>query len=67
LSLFEPVVATALAWAMLGQTLSPVQVFGGVILLGGALTVRLAGAPEPAPAPSPQTGMTVGTIIGRRR
>ena len=67
LSLFEPVVATALAWAMLGQTLAPVQVFGGVILLGGALTVRLAGAPKPAPAPSAQTPMTVGTIIGRRR
>jgi drug/metabolite transporter (DMT)-like permease len=67
LSLVEPVVATALAWAMLGQTLSPVQVVGGVILLGGALTVRLAGQPKPAPAPSAQTPMTVGTIIGRRR
>jgi drug/metabolite transporter (DMT)-like permease len=68
LSLFEPVVATALAWALLGQTLSLVQIFGGVILLGGALIVRLAGRPEIAPpVDSPQTGITVGTIMGRRR
>jgi drug/metabolite transporter (DMT)-like permease len=67
LSLVEPIVATTLAWAMLGQTLAAVQVVGGVILLGGALIVRLAGAPKVEPAPSPQTGMTVGTIIGRRR
>jgi drug/metabolite transporter (DMT)-like permease len=67
LSLVEPIVATTLAWAMLGQTLSAVQVVGGVILLGGALIVRLAGAPKVEPAPSPQTGITVGTIIGRRR
>ena len=52
---------------MLGQRLAAVQVVGGVILLGGALIVRLAGRPEVEPAPSPQTGMTVGTIIGRRR
>lgn len=63
LSLLEPVVATALAWATLGQRLAPVQLVGGVILLGGALIVRLAGKP----AQRPQTGMTVGTIIGRRR
>ena len=43
LSLLEPVVATVLAWAVLGQRLSPVQIVGGVVLLGGALVVRLAG------------------------
>ena len=67
-SLLEPVVATALAWALLGQALSAVQLVGGVVLLGGALTVRLAGQPKPAGEPLPsQTGITVGTIMGRRR
>ena len=67
-SLLEPVVATALAWALLGQALSAVQILGGVVLLGGALIVRLAGQPTPAGEPLPsQTGITVGTIMGRRR
>jgi drug/metabolite transporter (DMT)-like permease len=72
-SLLEPVVATTLAWVLLGQALSAVQVIGGVVLLGGALIVRLAGQPTAVVEPPPnqtgpnQTGMTVGTIIGRRR
>jgi drug/metabolite transporter (DMT)-like permease len=41
LSLIEPIVATALAWALLGQSLSPVQVAGGVVLLSGALIVQM--------------------------
>lgn len=41
LSLIEPVTATALAWALLGQALSVVQVVGGVVLLSGALIVQL--------------------------
>lgn len=41
LSLIEPVTATALAWALLGQALSVVQVIGGVVLLSGALIVQL--------------------------
>ncbi len=41
LSLIEPVVATALAWALLGQSLSAIQVAGGVVLLTGALIVQL--------------------------
>jgi drug/metabolite transporter (DMT)-like permease len=41
LSLIEPVTATALAWALLGQSLTVVQVIGGVVLLGGALIVQL--------------------------
>jgi drug/metabolite transporter (DMT)-like permease len=42
LSLVEPVVATTLAWAVLGQALSPVQVVGGVVLLTGAVAVQMA-------------------------
>ena len=41
LSLIEPVTATALAWALLGQALSVTQVIGGVVLLSGALIVQL--------------------------
>lgn len=41
LSLLEPVVATTLAWALLGQSLSPVQVLGGVVALSGALIVQM--------------------------
>jgi drug/metabolite transporter (DMT)-like permease len=41
LSLIEPVTATALAWALLGQALTVVQVVGGVVLLSGALIVQL--------------------------
>ncbi|HEY1574768.1 MAG TPA: EamA family transporter [Pseudonocardiaceae bacterium] len=53
LSLGEPVVATVLAWVLLGQALSLIQVIGGVVLLTGAVIVRLTGRPittEPAPA-----------------
>lgn len=49
LSLIEPVVASALAWALLGQALTAVQLVGGVILLGGALVVQLT-THRPAPA-----------------
>ena len=41
LALLEPVVATAAAWAFLGETLTWVQLFGAVVLLGGALIVQL--------------------------
>jgi drug/metabolite transporter (DMT)-like permease len=42
LSLCEPVVATAVAWAFLGQSLTAVQVLGAGVLLGGATLVQLA-------------------------
>jgi drug/metabolite transporter (DMT)-like permease len=41
LALLEPVVATATAWAFLGENLTWVQILGAVILLGGALLVQL--------------------------
>lgn len=47
LSLLEPVVATALAWALLDQALSPVQVAGGVVLLTGAFVVQLTSRATP--------------------
>lgn len=60
-SLSEPVVATTLAWVLLGQQLAVVQMVGGAILLGGALVVRLAGQPVPATVPAePVRDLTPG-------
>jgi drug/metabolite transporter (DMT)-like permease len=42
LALIEPVVATGLAWLMLGQALNVAQLAGAVILLSGATVVQLA-------------------------
>jgi drug/metabolite transporter (DMT)-like permease len=41
LSLCEPVVATAVAWAFLGQSLTAIQVLGAAVLLGGATLVQV--------------------------
>jgi drug/metabolite transporter (DMT)-like permease len=42
LALIEPVVATGLAWLLLGQALTAVQLAGAVVLLSGATLVKLA-------------------------
>ncbi|HEX6356903.1 EamA family transporter [Actinophytocola sp.] len=42
LALVEPVVATAMAWLVLGQALTVVQVVGAAVLLAGAAVVQLA-------------------------
>ncbi|WP_328648694.1 EamA family transporter [Amycolatopsis sp. NBC_00348] len=49
LALVEPLVAAALAWLLLGQTLGPAQLAGAVILLAGAVVVQVAG-PKPVSA-----------------
>ena len=48
--MLEPVLATAVAWAWLGQSLVPTQVFGGVVVLAG---VGLAQAATYGPARRP--------------
>jgi drug/metabolite transporter (DMT)-like permease len=48
LALCEPVVAIAIAWLVLGQALSAVQVIGAVVLLAGATIVQLTSR-EPVP------------------
>lgn len=40
--LLQPVVAALLAWAVLGEALTPWQAMGGVIVLAGIWTARLA-------------------------
>ena len=37
----EPVVAAVVAWAWLGQQLSPVQVVGGVLVVGAVLSLQI--------------------------
>jgi len=53
LAVCEPIVATVLAWLMLGQTLSVVQVIGAVILLAGATVVQLASRRREVPGDVP--------------
>jgi drug/metabolite transporter (DMT)-like permease len=56
LALLEPVVATAAAWAFLGETLTWVQLFGAVVLLGGALIVQLNSPKQHITAAEPLPG-----------
>jgi drug/metabolite transporter (DMT)-like permease len=42
LGLLEPVTATVLAWWLIGQSLQPLQLLGGVAVLGGATVVQMA-------------------------
>jgi drug/metabolite transporter (DMT)-like permease len=55
IALCEPIVAITLAWLVLGQTLSVLQVAGAVVLLGGATVVQLASRPKPEFRPSTDT------------
>jgi drug/metabolite transporter (DMT)-like permease len=43
--MLEPVVATVVAWAWLGQSLSPAQVLGGAIVLAGVGLAQTATNP----------------------
>ncbi|WP_433263810.1 EamA family transporter [Actinosynnema sp. CS-041913] len=56
IGLLEPLVATVLAWWLLGEALTVVQVAGAVVLLSGAAVVqvassRTAAVVEPVPTP----------------
>jgi drug/metabolite transporter (DMT)-like permease len=47
----EPVLAAALAWLFLGQTLSAAQLVGGSLVVAGVLTAQLVRSPDPGTAP----------------
>jgi drug/metabolite transporter (DMT)-like permease len=47
-ALCEPIVAITLAWLLLGQALSPVQIVGAAVLLAGATVVQLSSPRNPA-------------------
>lgn len=49
----EPVSALALAWIVLGQTVTPIQMVGALIVVGAIVVIGSAGAkPPPPPAAS---------------
>jgi probable blue pigment (indigoidine) exporter len=59
LALLSPVVATALGWIALGQTLTPVQALGALIVLGSVTVAQLSPlsvptTPEAIPWAPPQ-------------
>lgn len=59
IGLLEPVVAAALAWWLLAEALSAVQVLGAVVLLAGAAVVQVATSRTPALVePLPSTAPT---------
>jgi drug/metabolite transporter (DMT)-like permease len=39
---FEPVVATAVAWAWLGETFGATQIVGGLVVIAGILVAQSA-------------------------
>ncbi|WP_018656267.1 EamA family transporter [Actinomadura flavalba] len=51
----ETVAATLIAWAVLGETLTPVQIAGGLTVLTGAYLAQRAVTPGTAPAAQPTT------------
>jgi threonine/homoserine efflux transporter RhtA len=60
----EAVVATVLAWVLLGEHLSAPQVAGGAVVLTGAYVAQRAARVAPAPAPVAAGGVQ-GTAGGR--
>jgi drug/metabolite transporter (DMT)-like permease len=54
-SMLEPVLAGVIAWIVLGETLSPVQLAGAAVLLIGVVIAELSGAhPMPTDAAIPE-------------
>lgn len=51
LATVEVLIATGIAWVLLGETLAPVQIVGGVVLLAGVVVVQLR-RPEPRTPPA---------------
>ncbi|SER75377.1 probable blue pigment (indigoidine) exporter [Lentzea xinjiangensis] len=51
LGFFSPIVATALGYLFLAQTLSPWQLLGAAVLIGAIVLVQLTPAKKPLPAP----------------
>lgn len=57
--MLEPVVATGVAWAWLGQSLAPAQVLGGAVVLAGVALAQAARRPAAVPLRElTETGIT---------
>ncbi len=72
LGLLSPVVATALGWLVLGQTLTPAQALGGLVVLASVVVPHLpetppddGGTPHPPDAPRHRPGVARSTHGGR--
>jgi drug/metabolite transporter (DMT)-like permease len=52
LSTFEPLVTVVLAGLAFGDTLSPLQLFGGLLIVGGVIALNLRRRQTPATAPA---------------
>jgi len=60
----EPALAALLAWPVLGEVLSPVQIVGGIVVMTAVMWIqsqRSAGPEEQAP-PFPGTGSHLGNV-----
>jgi drug/metabolite transporter (DMT)-like permease len=57
LAYVEPVSACVIAWVLLSQRLSAVQITGGVVVLLGAYTAQRAASPEATVEPVPATSV----------
>jgi drug/metabolite transporter (DMT)-like permease len=44
--LVQPFVAACAAWALFGESLGPLQLAGGALILGGIVTARLGDLPK---------------------
>ncbi|WP_327143098.1 EamA family transporter [Nocardia sp. NBC_01327] len=62
LGLLSPLSAAIIGWAALGQSLTPLQVLGMAIALGGTLLGQLATAPRKS-APAPETAVAVSNAV----
>ena len=77
-SLLEVVFAALFAWILLGEALTPLQLLGGALILGGIAAVRAAGSADDIPAlaalptltaeasHAPPLGETTGPLLGKR-
>ena len=54
LGMAEPVLAATVAWLVLGEALSAVQLLGGAVVLTGIALAETARQPQTAPAPVPE-------------
>jgi drug/metabolite transporter (DMT)-like permease len=60
----EPVFASAFAWALLGERLTPVQLAGGLLTIAGVALAQAAQQDRSARPPAPTSATTARTAGG---
>jgi len=63
LAYVEPIAACVLAWILLGQRLSAIQITGGVVVLLGAYTAQRAAVPQKATNAEPPTADPAPEVV----